>query len=1084
MVHCLNCQNSCSADARFCDRCGNGLAAHCESCSAELLPTASYCVRCGAPTQASSTVGFLSESSDVDRRQIAVLIADLVGSTELTARFDPEDWRTITNQYEACAKTAMDTFGGFIAQYRGDGVLAYFGYPTSYEDNTDRAVRAACMLVNLLSDRNKEIEEQFGIVLAVRVGVHTGRVVAEKNAMHEPFAFGSTANIAARLEGIAKKNSVVISDESYALLRASFEVEDLGDHRLKGIANAIRAYRIVGLPENAQPASVTQRERTPFVGREREMSQLQELWRSTLRGRGSLALVSGEAGIGKSRLIHEFVVENQLRGSSCFEFYCSPFLKNSPFGPFRELLRRMLLSKEGTASETVINQLREIFGDISPQQLFVLGDFLGIHSNELPAFELTAERRRELTFLSLSEWLMSLLKGSEILFVIEDIHWADPSSIELINQLAEILSEQKALMLVSTRPEETQFASIHAKYVVSLGALDNDSSLALLSSLSREDGKANLSEIESIVDRASGIPLYLEELRNEFFYSKYEESASTIPPTLQGLLAARLDRLGQYRKIAQFAATLGEEFRFDLLSIASGYPSSFLNEGLESLISSGVIVQQQTSPVRSYRFRHALIHNAACESLLAETRRSFSKEIVFTLEKQFPQYIEGELEQVARYCEQAGLFQKAVDYIIRAAIRLIDQYALEEVAELLYYGLKLLQQLPESKARDDRELIIRMNLGAAQSAYRGLADKIVRENYERVRKLCAYRVASPETVEALSAVSIYLNAIGDIMGSYRVAEELLAMADASGDVKGLLAGHALRSQANYFLGNFARSVEDAEKVFSTWDEANLDSPRFSWIDILVYSFQYKTMSLAGLGKIEASEAAFRAGLRYAEDSKSLINLAVSWYTGTNSYAMYEELSKGEECALRCLEIADQCGLNMYKVKANTAIAISRAYCLQIDTLNDAKEALNGVSNRGSLAGAPSYVHGLALIHRSAGRLEEALKMIELAITFSSSTQQHYWDGVLYTERGELYELLPNYSDCEAEQEYRRGLKIASEQSAELMAIRTAVRLARLLAKQRRVDEARAVLLEKYDNYQTSVENRIAKEAEALLQSLR
>src|ERR1700726_2885151 len=635
-----------------------------------------------------------------ERRQVTVMFSDLVGSTALSARMDPEDLREVISAYQKCVAETVQHFGGFVAKYMGDGVLVYFGYPQAHEDDAERAVRAGLEVVAGVGALKSHA------LLQTRVGIATGLVVVGdligSGASQEQAIVGETPNLAARLQGVAEPNSVVIAESTRKLVGNLFELEDLGAQDLKGISGPVRVWAAL------RPSSVESRFEamhasglTELVGREEEIEILLPRWSKIKTGEGHVVLVSGEAGIGKSRLtaalLERFANEPHTRLRS----FCSPQHTDSAFYPIIGQMERAAALSRNDSLQAKLDKLDAMLAQSSTStpDAALLAEMLSLpNDGRYPALELTPQQRRQRTLEALVSQIVALSRQNPLLIIFEDAHWTDPTTLELFGRIVDRIPTLRVLLIVTFRPEFEPPWIVRA-YVTSptinrlaereIGAMiDGVIGHKLLPANIRQD----------IIERTDGIPLFVEEMTRAVLEAKDEEAAErtvaavpspsiAVPPSLHASLMARLDRLGAAKEVAQIGAAIGREFTHALLAAVVRKPEQELGPALDRIVRAGLLFRQGVSPHASYLFKHALIQDAAYGTLLREPRHALHARIAGTLESQFAEIVENQPELLARHCTEAGLIEKAASLWGKAGQRSLERSALLEAAEQITRAL-------------------------------------------------------------------------------------------------------------------------------------------------------------------------------------------------------------------------------------------------------------------------------------------------------------------------------------------------------------------------------------------------------------
>ena len=710
------------------------------------------------------------QAPDAERRQLTVLFCDLVGSTMLSGQLDPEDLRAVVRAYQETAAGVIQRYEGHIAQYLGDGLLVYFGYPQAHEDDAQRAVHTGMELVEALSGLNTRLEASYGVQLAVRLGIHTGPVVVGDiggGGRHEQLALGETPNIAARLEGLAAPNTVVISPVTARLVRQTFVLEDLGASALKGVTEPMAVSRVLGPRVPSRHDDEATPTRAPFlVGRDEELGLLRRRWEQSKEGLGQVVLLSGAAGLGKSSLVAALRAQVGREGSARLTLRCSPYATNSALYPVIEHLQQVLQFERTDPPETKLAKLEQgLQASHLPREEVVplFGTLLAVPlpAERYAARSLSPQQQRQQTQDALVAWLLEEATRQPVLAVWEDLHWADPTTLELLGLLVEQTPTAAMLHVLTFRPEFSPPWPTRSHLTpITLNRLERPQVEALIAHLA--DGKALPAEVVAhIVAKTDGVPLYVEELTKmllasdllraeaEHYVLTGPLSTMAIPETLQDSLMARLDQLTTAKEVAQLGAVLGREFAYDMLRAVSSQDEATVQDGLARLVAAELLYQRGRPPRARYMFKHALIQDAAYASLLRSTRQQVHQQVAQLLEARFPEIVETQPELVAQHYTAAGCDEQAVVYWQRAGQQASDRSAHLEAVSHLSTGIELLKTLPETPERIQQALALYIALGAALLTVKGAAAPEVERAYTQAYALCQQVGETPELVPVL-----------------------------------------------------------------------------------------------------------------------------------------------------------------------------------------------------------------------------------------------------------------------------------------------------------------------------------------------
>ena len=669
------------------------------------------------------------------------MFCDLVDSTSLSGQLDPEDLREVVQAYQATCAEVIQRFDGYVAQYLGDGLLVYFGFPRAHEDDAQRAVRAGLRIVETLGNLNARLEQDKGVRLAVRLGIHTGLVVVGAiggGGRQEHLALGETPNVAARLQGLAAPDTMAISATTHRLVRGYFTCQDIGFHSPKGVAVPVQVYRVLG-ESGAQSRLdvVGTADLTPLVGREAEVTLLLERWVQSKDGLGQVVLLSGEAGIGKSRL--EQVLRECVRreGGTRIVFHCSPYHTNSALYPAIVHMQRLLQWHQGDTPAAKLDKLERLLSTYRFPMDEVIPLFASLLSVPLPdtrypPLNLSPQRQKQQTYEVLAAWLVQEAERQPVLVVWEDLHWADPSTLEFLSVVIDQAPTARMLTLLTFRPEfRPPWATRSPLTEMTLNRLSRDQVEAMVIHLT--GGKTLPAEVvEQVIAKTDGVPLFVEEILKMILESGliHEEddhyiltgplSLLAIPSTLHDSLMARLDRLAPVKAIAQLGAVLGREFMYEVIHAVAPMEETALQQGLAQLVDAELLYQRGLLPHATYLFKHALIQDAAYQSLLKSTRQQYHQRIAQVLEARFPDTVETQPELLAYHFTEADVRERAVRYWLHAGQRASERSAYAEAISHLTRGLELVSTLPDTPERAEQELVLQTDPGCVIGGDQGL----------------------------------------------------------------------------------------------------------------------------------------------------------------------------------------------------------------------------------------------------------------------------------------------------------------------------------------------------------------------------
>ena len=737
---------------KFCANCGAPLIVTCPKCGAINQPAEKFCGECGAGLTAAdgpkaSEVTSVAVSAGGERRHLTVLFCDLVGSTEIAARLDPEEWRALVADYHRAAADAITRYGGHVAKYLGDGVMAYFGWPEAHDNDAERAARAGPAIVEAVSKLN---DNSARPQLTARVAIDSGAVVVGAGAGKDADVFGETPNIAARLQATAVPGTVLITAATHRLIPGLFVVEALGPRTLKGIATPLEVFQVVR-PTGVRGRLQAARRLTPFVGREEELRLLLSRWERAREGEGQLALVVGEAGIGKSRVVAEF--RERIRGIShtWMESAGEQFFENSPLHALTEMLLQWQQIQGGANAGELLARLERalaLAGLKLDEAVPLVAELLQIPVDEpYRASALPSDQRRRRLFTVLMEWIFGAARQQPLVMVVEDLHWLDPSTLELQQLLAEQGATVPLMLLYTARPEfRAQWPMRAHQTQLTLNRLSARDVREMVAQVAVRNALASES-VDAVVERTGGVPLFVEELTRAVLESGSEKlTGREIPVTLHDSLMARLDRLGPAKEVIQIGAVIGSEFSYGLLHAVHPIGDEHLQSAIHSLTDAELVHVRGIPPDAIYQFKHALIRDAAYEALLRTRRKELHARTAEVLVGLFPTSAP---ELLAHHYTEAGLIEQAIRCWQNAEQRAVERSANTEAINHFTKGLELLKSRPDSPERNQQELELQISLGGSLMPIKGYAAPEVGNAYVRARELCQQAGETPQFFRVL-----------------------------------------------------------------------------------------------------------------------------------------------------------------------------------------------------------------------------------------------------------------------------------------------------------------------------------------------
>lgn len=1038
-----------------------------------------------------SAASMPSKTSDAaERRQLTVMFVDLVGSTALSARLDPEELREIIGTYHRRCAEVITGCGGFVAKYLGDGVLAYFGYPQAHEEDAEQAVRAGLAFIEALAN----LDAGQATSLQVRVGIATGLVVVGdllgEGAAQEQAVIGETPNLAARLQGLAEPNAVVIADNTRRLLGGLFDYRDLGPLAIAGMDHPVQVWRVLGVSQVGSRFEALRAASTPLVGREEEIALLTRRWERAKVGDGSVVLIVGEPGIGKSRIAQTLLEQLRNEPHTRLRYFCSPHHQHSAFYPSIAQLELAAGFRREDTAETRLDKLVSVLA-LANKELSeavpLLADLLSIPTGDrYPPLNFTPQKRKEKTLHVQLAQIEGLAARQPLLMLWEDIHWSDPTTLESLDLLIDRAATLRVLVILTFRPEFTPpwIGRPHVT-LLSLSRLPPRHRAEMIAHVTR--GKTLPKKIaDQIIDRTDGVPLFIEELTKSVVESGRMTDAGdhlAIPTTLQASLLARLDRLAPVREVAQIGAALGRQFSHELISAVSPMPRHELDDALARLVRAELIFRRGTAPDAEYTFKHALVQDAAYSTLLRARRQQLHARIVRVLEEQFPGIGETHPELLAHHCTRAGLIEKGVAYRHRAGRHAMARSAMIEAVAQLAQGLELLADLPAGDERDQFELDVQVALGAAFVATKGFAALEVGRAYERARELCRQRADHPELPAVLWGLYVYYLHRSGVHAAYDVAEELLRLAEQRRDPAACAIGHRCLAVAAMHRGNQQLALAHFELSLAPYDRADHRSPLFL-ADIRVASLNFIPLVLLWRGEIDQAIARSSAAFAAAQELGDAYTLSHIFHLTCWLYQHLGDSTTVRERAEAALKLTAEHGFPLWEVCAafwyGWALAASgevTAGSAQMRSALAAKDGL-GVVNQ-----VPFLLGVLADICTQAGDPTEARDLLSEALGIVDRTQERWFEAELHRLRAEALLASSPSDSAEAEASLRHALAVAREQEAKFWELRAATSLARLWRDHDKPIEARELLAPIYGSFTEGFDTRDLKEAAALVAEL-
>jgi class 3 adenylate cyclase/predicted ATPase len=1104
-MQCPQCHFNNLEGQRFCSECGTGLSLACPDCGAAHVAEAKFCGNCGrvlkrafipstaaAPSPRALPLPPHEEASE--RRQLTVMFCDLADSTALSERLDPEDTREVMRLYQETATRVIAEFEGFIARYMGDGILAYFGYPRAYENAAERAIRAGLKVVEAVS----ALEPMPGLKLRVRVGIATGLVVVGDTVgpgwASERHVVGDAPNLAARLQSLAPHNSVIIAPSTQRLASGQFHFEDLGEQTLKGIAQPVRAWRVIGVrhvESRFQAARVAPL--TPLVGRESECTLLRERWRRVIAGQGQVVDIGGEAGIGKSRLARVVIDETRHDDSQwVIELQCSPFHKQSALYPVADQLRQQIFGDErqqdDAARWAAIDAFLRTTSLNVDEALPLFANLLSVPPPpDRPPSTLSPDRARLLTRHYVAALLIDLAKTRPGIFILEDLHWADPSTLDLVDFLVERIRDARILVLLTHRPEFDRPLPPQP-HVTSL-ALSRlrgaDASELVRLAFREQDFDPDV--LRKVIEKTDGVPLYIEEFTKAVVESRLAAitAATTqvvIPSSLHDSLLARLDLLGEAKGVAQLASMLGREFGRDVLAaVWTGSPES-LASGLARLIQAEFIYPANEGPRERFLFKHALIQDAAYESLLKSSRVAHHRRIAEALQAGFPDVLAEQAEVVAHHYAAGRMPERAAQLWLNAGQQSLRRNAHVEAASHLRSALEALAELPDGPPRALAELDVQITLGTALVAAKGYASADVEATWTRAQQLCAVVGDVPQQFPALFGLWMYECVRANHRAALDLSTNVLRRAEAVQSDDLLIEAHLAMGISNFFLGEFVEARAHFDRVGVMYDAARHGGHRFqfgqdpasvamdylSWIDWLCGD-PARALATSDQAMNFARSLEHPFTLSFALAFAGWLRLYLRDIPGADTFTREE------------VQLCTDESIPVFLAHGQVLAAWSQCEKGVAEAPAEMQSALDLFRATGSRCFLPYWdaFHAEALSAR--GDSVAAATLLDRAFVAMDATHERWAEPELHRLRGVLLER-EGGAPSAIEACHRRALASARALGAKAWELRAAASLAGCLHSQGRTDEARDELSSALSGTNQAQSGRDLAEALVQLQS--
>jgi class 3 adenylate cyclase/predicted ATPase len=1023
-----------------------------------------------------------------ERRYITVLFCDLVGSTAISAQLDAEEWRDVVGGYIEAASAAVAEMGGRVTRKLGDGLLALFGYPVGQENDAERAVRAALSIQRALAELNRRNAAAGKPELKARIGLDAGPVVVDAAGG----IFGEVPNVAARVEAIAEPGTVLITARVQRQIAGLFVAEERGSHTLKGVPAPVTLYRIVRASGGGRRSG--RRHFTPLIGRDEEMAMLLRRWDRARQGDGQFVLIVGEPGLGKSRLLEEFRARLRETPHTWAEWTCLQLLQSTPLHPIAEWGR----ARFGGADVPADRRLAELESSLAQVRLNpaenvpLLAPLLDIPLPEQRKPNLAPAELRRRQLAALTNWAIASARVQPLVLAFEDLHWADPTTLDVLHGIAERGALAPLFAVATTRPEFRPPWSMHSHHgTVSLAPLDRRQVRDMVAQLSAQ--QALLREVvEDVVTRTGGVPLFIEEVTRLLLERGQQGGMQEIPPTLQQLLTARLDRLGPAREVAQIGAVVGRDFSYALIRAVANMEDAALQAALERLAEADILLVQGLPPESVYRFKHALIQDAAYENLLKSRRQALHRSVAEALRDNLAATAAAEPELLAHHFTQAGLTEAAIEWWGQAGQRSLERSALVEAAEQLTRALVQIATLPGTPALRRQQIKLQVSLMTPLVHVKGYAAPETKAAAERARLLIeqAEALGEPPEDPLLLFVVLYgfwaANYIafnGDIVRD--LGAQFFALVEKQATIAPQMIGHRLMGTSLLSTGEIAEARAHFDKGIALYDptEHRTLATRFG-VDVRVSILSYRSWALWMLGYPEAALADAEAALSDARAIGQAATLMFALNYTSLPHIFRGDYAKAKAVVDELVVLADEKGTLIWKASGLSLQGILLALSGKpADAIPMIISGRSMYESTGATLGLSWRSPHLSAAYAELGQFDDAWRCVNEAITAVEATKETWCEAESHRVAGEIALKSPEANAPNAQAHFERALAVARAQQAKSWELRAAMSMARLLRDQGKRDEARDQLAPVYGWFTEGFDTLDLKEARALLDEL-
>ena len=1021
-----------------------------------------------------------------DRRHVTVMFCDLVDSTGIAAKLDAEEWFDLLGTYVDVASAAITELGGKIIRKQGDGLMVLFGYPVALENDAERAARAALAIHRSLAELNRKNAGSGKPPLAARIAIDWGPVLVEGNEL-----FGDTPNIAARAQAVAEPGEVVVTARVQRQIAGLFVAEERGSHEFRGVSAPVTLFRLVRASGVRRRAG--QRRLTPLIGRDDEMAMLMRRWERARQGDGQLVLIVGEPGLGKSRLMYEF--QSRLRDTphTWVEWTCSQLLQNTSLHPITEWGRERFGGADVPAErriaelESTLIQLKLDPAEKVP--LLALLMDIPLPKERMPSLAPDELRRRQLG--ALITMLIASARSQPMVLALEDLHWADPTTLELLRSIAQSGALSPLFVLVSSRPEARPPWATRPHYgSISLAPLDRDQVRHMVGNVAALHALPN-ELIDGVTERTGGVPLFIEEVTRLLLDRGEQGDIHSIPPTLQQSLTARLDRLGAAREVAQIGAVIGRDFTYWLVRTVTRMEEAPLQIALYRLAEADILLARGLPPQSDYRFKHALIQDAAYENLLKSRRQLLHRRVAEAL-RDNAATAAAEPELLAHHFTQAGMTEAAIEWWGKAGQRSLESSALVESAEQFKRALAQIATLPATTALRREQIKLQVALANAMMTTKGYAAPETKAALQRARMLIEQAEALGEPPEDPLLLFSVLYGVwgvdriafnGDAMRE--LSAQFLALAAKQSATVPLMNGHRIVGVSLVLTGDISEGRECLDRAITLYDpvEHPTLAARFA-VDIAVSILCYRSIALWLLGYPDAALADTKRVVQHARGIGQAASLMFALHHSSLTQIQFGHYAAANADADELTVLAEEKDASLWKASG----LLWRGCLLTMtgkasDAIPAITAGLAALRSTGSTMWMPLLLTYLARAHAELGQCDDALRFIREAMTMVETTRERWCESEVDRVAGEILLKSPQPDLAKAEGYLDRALTVARTQQARSLELRAAMSMARLWRDQGKPQQARELLAPVYDWFTEGFDTLDLKEAKALLNSL-